>query len=73
MSKSKSLVQMFEEAVRQPVPYEGLSSDPVVTGFAVEPSLPETRPESDSNPNHREDFMRLVGAASKRKPAGDRT
>ena len=29
--------------------------------------------KSDENPDHREDFNRLVGAASKSKPKGDRT
>lgn len=33
----------------------------------------ETVPNPDENPDHREDFNRLVGAASKSKPKGDRT
>jgi hypothetical protein len=37
---------------------------------AVAPE-PETKPET--NPAHREDFNRLVSAASKPKPKGDRT
>jgi hypothetical protein len=35
------------------------------------PAKPE--PTSDENPQHKEDFMRLVSAASKPKPKGDRT
>jgi hypothetical protein len=34
---------------------------------------PETKPESDENPDHRKDFNRLVSAASKSKPKGDQT
>lgn len=40
---------------------------------AAVPDDRATRPEADANPDHREDFTRLVSAASKRKPAGDRT
>lgn len=32
-----------------------------------------TEPKSEENPDHREDFTRLVNAASKQKPKGDRT
>lgn len=35
--------------------------------------VPETNPASDENPDHREDFNRLVSAASKPKPKDDRT
>ena len=36
-------------------------------------AAPETKSESDANPDHLEDFTRLVSVASKRKPKGDRT
>jgi Trypsin-like peptidase domain len=36
-------------------------------------SAPATNEAEDANPDHLEDFTRLVSAASKRKPKGDRT
>ena len=40
---------------------------------AAAPPDVQPKPEDDANPDHREDFTRLVGAASKRKPKGGRT
>jgi hypothetical protein len=70
--KRKSLAEMFEEAARQPVPYEGLSSDPVATGFAVEPST-ETKAAGDENPAHQGFHDSFLGVAAKAKSKGDQT
>jgi hypothetical protein len=48
---------------------ERAGKTPVPTGAGGQKS--EANP--DENPDHREDFNRLVSAASKPKPKGDRT
>jgi hypothetical protein len=55
--------------IRERVAFEAVwNSRPHTQEEAVKPS-----PIGDENPNHREDFSRLVSAASKSKPKGDRT
>lgn len=54
---------------RQAMAKDNAARAPVPTSLRA----PVTKPESDKNPDHLEDFTRLVSAASKRKPKGDRT
>ena len=56
----KTLVQKFEEALRAPVPEEGLVS---LRQDHPRDALPEP-PTTDENPQHREDFNRLLNAAT---------
>lgn len=70
---SKSLLEKMEEAIRRPVPYEGLER---ASETAVSPAhaAPETAaPGPEENPQHREDFTRLVGAAARKRLPTDQT
>lgn len=55
------------EAIKRNSGYRPSSNRPSVS------HAPLSTRETDENPAHREDFTRLVGAAAKRKPKGDRT
>jgi hypothetical protein len=52
---------------------QGSRRAPIPLSAAGSAVSSETTLESDENPDHLEDFTRLVSAASKRKPKGDRT
>jgi hypothetical protein len=57
---SKSLVQMFEEAVRRPVPYEGLSIDPASAGF------PDAPPQNEERIHAAATFLKILETEASR-------
>ena len=65
----KTLAQRFEESLDMTVPDEG------IVRFRQHPDSGESSvlPTKDENPQHKEAFNRLLGAAVQEKQSGDQT